>query len=75
LYKDIHKEYAAEESDQFFNSIKIPPEIGIKSQFTDPVNTTGKTPAGSNMTWIYVGIGTLVVLIIVIILLRRKRHR
>ncbi len=76
LYKDIHKQYAVEENENFFNSIKIPPDVGIKTQFTDPANTTGKTPAGNNNKLFIAGGAILLVIIAVILIIRkRRRHR
>lgn len=74
LYRDIHQQYATVECDTFFKSIKIPPEIGIKTQFTDPENTTGKTP-GSENNLLLVGGGILLIIIIIVIVVLRKRRR
>lgn len=74
LYKDIHAEYATPESIAFFESIKIPPSIDVKSQFTSPENTTGKAPKGN--TAIYIGIAAVILLIIVILIfVRRKKAK
>lgn len=74
LYKDIHEQYAKEESETFFNSIRIPPEAGLKTQFTQPENTTGKT-ASSNNTLLIAAAGGLLILIIIIVVIRRRRRR
>lgn len=74
LYKDISREYAVSESDTFFNSIKIPPTIGINSQFTSPENTTGESPATN--TTLYIGLAIILLLIIALIVyFKKKRHR
>lgn len=64
LYKEIHAEYAGEVQDQFFNSIKIPPESGIKTQFTSPETTTGIPPHGSSKNLWIAGVSILLILII-----------
>ncbi|WP_207535067.1 hypothetical protein [Desertivirga arenae] len=73
LYRDVHKVYAAPELTTFFNSIKIPPEADLASQFTDPQNTTGKTPGGNKslILWIIAGI---IVLLVPYLVLRRRKH-
>lgn len=74
LYKDIHESYAREESETFFNSIKIPPDATVDAQFTDPQNTTGKKPAGST-NYLLIGVIAGIILIIAIIILMRKRKK
>lgn len=74
LYKDIHEQYAPEESNTFFNSIKIPPEATVSTQFTEPENTTGKKPSGGT-NYTLIGIIASVILLIVVIILLRKRKK
>lgn len=74
LYKDIHESYAREESETFYNSIKIPPDATVAAQFTEPQNTTGKKPAGST-NYVLIGVIAGVILLIVIIILLRKRKK
>lgn len=74
LYKEIHEGYAREESETFFNSIKIPPDATVDAQFTDPQNTTGEKPAGST-NYVLIGVIAGVILLIVIIILLRKRKK
>jgi hypothetical protein len=73
LYRDVHKVYAAPELTTFFNSIKIPPEADLASQFTDPQNTTGRTPGGNKnvVLWIVAG---LLILLVPYLILRRRRN-
>ena len=75
MYQEVHKEFAAPNMKLFFESIKIPPEATVANQFTEPENTTGAPPAGSNLSligWI-VGAVVLVVVIIVFVVRRKKR--
>ncbi|MGV3703912.1 MAG: hypothetical protein ACO1NU_00920 [Arcticibacter sp.] len=74
LYKEIHESYAGAESNTFFNSIKIPPEASVSTQFTEPENTTGKKPAGGT-NYVLIGIIAGVILLIVVIILVRKRKK
>jgi len=75
LYQDIHKTYAAEESRNFLNSIKIPPDATLENQFTSPENTTGKPPAIDRTGLITAIIGAVVLIVIILIIMRRrKRH-
>lgn len=74
LYQDIHKDYAVDDSTSFFNSIRIPPEAGIVSQFTNPKNTTGEPPTNSRM-WLIVGIIAALIMSTIIIILLRKRKQ
>lgn len=75
LYKEIHAQYAKGESETFFNSIRIPPEADVTTQFTEPENTNGKKPAG-NTNLMLIGGGLLLLVIIIIwIIIRRKRRR
>jgi len=73
LYQEIHKEYADPESSTFFNSIKIPPDAAIQTQFTNPENTTGKTPTENNTLYIGIGIALLILIILFFILKKPKR--
>ncbi len=70
MYKDIHKEYATKSIDTFFNSIKIPPDAGVETQFTNAGNTTGISPGQRN--WTYYVIAAVVLLVIVILIVRRS---
>lgn len=73
LFKEMHAEYAAEVQQQFFNSIKIPPESGLKTQFTEPENTTGTPPTGrSLLPWI---IGLIVVIVLFIIIAKIRKNK
>lgn len=75
LYKDIHEEYARGESDTFFNSIKIPPEATVATQFTEPGNTTGEKPGGgTNYVLIAVIAGVILVLFVIFYLRKRKKR-
>lgn len=74
LYKDIHKEYATAESEQFFGLIRIPPESAVTSQFTDPQNTTGKKPGGQ-VNYYLIGAIAFIILIVIFILIKRQRKR
>jgi len=73
LYKEMHKDYAAPELTNFFNSIKIPPDASLQAQFTNPANTTGESPYGNRNLLIGVVAG-VVVLIILYLLLRKRKH-
>ena len=74
LYQDIHAEYALPESMTFFSSLRIPPEVDVRSQFTKPANTTGETPAGTNrMVWIAGGIAFLILVFFLILTARKRR--
>ncbi len=72
LWEDVHKDYAPAERDKFFSSIKLTGNTGLKTQFTDPSQTTGKAPAGNRSTYIMAGILALIVAVLLIIILRRK---
>ena len=72
LYNDFQESYAAPELTTFFNSLKIPPQAGIESQFTDPENTTGKSPYGNRSLFIIIGV-TLLILLGLFLYLRRGR--
>jgi hypothetical protein len=74
LYKDIHQEYAKEEYSNFFNSIKIPPDASVASQFTNPENTTGTPPASSRNYLIGLIVGGIILILIIVFFLRRRRH-
>lgn len=75
LYDEIHKDFAGDDRNSFFNSIRIPPDATLQNQFTRPGNTTGKPPEGSYNTLIIgIAIG-LAVIIVVVILVVRKRKR
>lgn len=74
LYQDIHKEYVAEEIRNFFNSIKIPPDGGIQSQFTTPENTTGAPPSVNRTGLITALIAGVIILVVIIIIVRRRKH-
>lgn len=73
LYQDIHAEYAAPESESFFNSIKIPPDAGLKTQFTEPENTTGQSPTATESLLKWIAIGVLLLLILYFIIKRVRR--
>lgn len=75
LYKDIHEVYAKGEIDTFFNSITIPPSAAVSTQFTEPQNTTGKSPVTNSTLYLIAGALVLIVAIIAIILLRKRRKR
>lgn len=75
LYKDIHQQYATGEKDTFFNSIKIPPDATLQTQFTDPENTTGKAPSGSASPLVTGGGIALLAIIIIVVIVRRRRRR
>lgn len=73
LYKDIHEQYARGEKDTFFNSIRIPPDAGIRTQFTNPENTTGKSPGSDKNKYMIGGAALLLIILLIIIIRRRKR--
>ena len=76
LYPEIQKEYAKADVQKFFNSINVVDDSSIKSQFTEPEDTTGKVPAGGNKLLLYGGIAAAIIIIIVaLILAKRKRDR
>ncbi|MBC7912868.1 MAG: hypothetical protein H7Y07_01985 [Pyrinomonadaceae bacterium] len=72
LYQDISKEYALPESKEFFNSIKIP-IVDVKSQFTSPENTTGKTPSGNRKIYLSLGAALLIIAIVLYFLKRKQK--
>lgn len=74
LYQDIHKEYAADESRNFFNSIRIPPDTELQSQFTTPENTTGAPPSVNRTGLITALIAGVIILAVIIIIVRRRKH-
>lgn len=75
LYRDIHQEYAPEEYTAFFNSIKIPPDASVASQFTNPKDTTGSPPTTTkNRTIGLIAGGIVLILIILFVVLRRRRR-
>ncbi|WP_207422427.1 hypothetical protein [Desertivirga brevis] len=73
LYRDIHRVYAAPELTTFFNSIKITPQADLASQFTNPENTTGRTPGSIKYLPLWIILGVLVLLAPYFIL-RRRGH-
>lgn len=75
LYQDIHTEYAIPESTTFFNSMRIPPDADLETQFTNPQNTTGQSPANKdNSLYIYGGIGLLILIALIFLIRRSRRH-
>ncbi|MBC7743643.1 MAG: LPXTG cell wall anchor domain-containing protein [Flavobacterium sp.] len=61
LSQELHKDYSAQESNQFFNSIKVKENIDRADQF----NTSDEKKSGTNYTWFIVaGIILLIGLII-----------
>ena len=68
LFEEMHREYAAEECNQFFNSITVSENVGRKDQFT-------ATPsAGGGISPYLIGLAVLVVVgIIVFFVIRKKR--
>jgi len=73
LYNDFQEAYAAPELTTFFSSLKIPPEAGIETQFTNPENTTGKTPFATRN--LILGIIAAGVLLVIILLFFYKKKR
>jgi len=74
LYQDVHKEYAASNIKSFFDGIKIPPDATVASQFTEPENTTGTPPTGSNYSMIGWGVGILILIVLIIFFIRRRKR-
>ncbi|WP_374164859.1 GGIII-like transmembrane region-containing protein [Arcticibacter sp. MXS-1] len=75
LYKEIHADYARPESEKFFGSIAMTENVGVKTQFTKPENTTGKSASGNNMLLYGGGAAVIIIIVVIIIMSRRKRHR
>lgn len=74
LYQDVHKDYATAEIKSFFNSIKIPPDATVVSQFTDPANTTGTPPSGNKYSIIAYGVAALIFILIIIFFVKRRKR-
>lgn len=69
LFEEMHKEYAAEECNQFFNSIKVSENIGRADQFNAPA-----PGSGDSMNPYLIGLAILIVIgIIVYFVIRKKR--
>ena len=68
LFEEMHKEYAAEECNQFFNSIKVNENIGRSDQFNTPA------AAGGGMNPYLIGLAVLVLIGIVIYFVIRKKR-
>jgi hypothetical protein len=77
LLNESRKEFAREEQDKFFNSIKIGPEVNIKdSQLADKDATTPLNEERKSFnTYIYLGIGLVVIVVLILIFLRRKKRQ
>ena len=68
LFEEMHREYAAEECNQFFNSITVNENVGRKDQFT------GTPSEGGGINPYLIGLAVLVIVgIIVFFVIRKKR--
>ena len=72
LHQDIHNEYAAPEKKEFFNSIIILVS-DVKSQFTSPENTTGKSTSENSNLFKLIGFGVLLGILLLYFIIKRKR--
>ncbi|MEO8794895.1 MAG: LPXTG cell wall anchor domain-containing protein [Daejeonella sp.] len=70
LFQEIHKEYAAEECNQFFNSISVNDTLHRSDQFTDE-----SIPATSNNRIYIVGAGIILVGLLLFFVLRNKKKK
>lgn len=68
LYDEMHKEYAAEESDKFFNSIKVNENVDRADQFNAAASETG----GTNF-YLIGGAVILVIAFVVFLFVRKKK--
>ena len=68
LFEAMHREYAAEECNQFFNSIQVSENMEREDQFTDLVKV--EKPA---MNPYLIGGGVLLAIAVVVFLVKRKK--
>ena len=73
LYQDIHKDYALQERDRFFNSIQVDEELEAKDQFTSTEFNSEVNPDSSGL-WLMLGLGSVFLLLLIIWLVRRRRR-
>lgn len=71
LYKDMHKQYALPERDQFFNSITVNEELKKKDQYTSAAINAGNE-SKSNKIWFIAG-GIALLLVILFFVFRRRK--
>ena len=69
LFEEMHREYAAEECNQFFNSITVSENVGRADQFNAPASD-----GGGGMSPYLIGLAVLVIIgIIIYFVIRKKR--
>ena len=71
LYKDVHKEYAVPERDQFFKSITVNDVLEKKDQYTSAEINDGNK-SNSYKIW-YIGGGVVVLLVILFFVFRPNK--
>lgn len=69
LSEDIHAEYAGEDADKFFNSIKVNENLVRADQFTEP----SENNPGNTNNWLIGGGVVLVIALAIFFLMRRKK--